>query len=93
LNFSICISTYWARTEKESKEPHTHTIMTDNTCTNNHMDTDVDVDESDMDYSQDIHAHDNDSECPVCDEIGCCRPSCEEEIERAEYMAQYWADF
>ena len=56
------------------------------------MDTDVDVDESDMDYSQDIHTHD-DSECPVCDEIGCCRPSCEEEIERAEYMAQYWADF
>ena len=66
--------------------------MTNDTCTNNHMDVDI-GDDFDMDYSQDIYTHDNDSECPVCDEFGCCKDSCEEEIEKAEYLAQYWADF
>jgi hypothetical protein len=55
--------------------------------------TNMDVDESTMDYSQDGYAYENDSECPVCDVSGCCRASCAEEIEKAEFFAQYWADF
>jgi hypothetical protein len=43
----------------------------------------------------DTHKHDDmhDESCPVCDMIDCANDTCEETIEKAEYMAQYWSDF
>lgn len=31
--------------------------------------------------------------CPICECEGCNSEECELEIERQEYMAEYWADF
>ena len=49
----------------------------------------------DIDYSQDMGNHytDDEPDCPVCGACGCCDEQCEMEIDRAEYLAQYWADF
>ena len=63
---------------------------------NEGMDCSQDIDFSqDIDYSQDMGNHytDDEPDCPVCGACGCCDEECEMEIDRAEYLAQYWADF
>ena len=60
------------------------------------MDYSQDIDFSqDIDYSQDMGNHytDDEPDCPVCGACGCCDEECEMEIDRTEYLAQYWADF
>lgn len=60
------------------------------------MDYSQDIDFSqDIDYSQDMGNHytDDEADCPVCGACGCCDEECEMEIDRAEFQAQYWADF
>ena len=60
------------------------------------MDLSQDIDFSqDIDYSQNMDNHytDDEPDCPVCGACGCCDEECEMEIDRAEYQAQYWADF
>ena len=48
------------------------------------------VDEEElMKYEPDVDEH----ECPICCECGCESEECDLEIERQEYMAEYWADF
>ena len=49
----------------------------------------------DIDYSQNMDNHytDDEPDCPVCGACGCYDEQCEMEIDRAEYQAQYWADF
>ena len=44
------------------------------------------------DYS-DFEPEVNEYECPICDQCGCQSEKCELEMERQEYMAEYWADF
>ena len=75
----------------KEKHKHTHTEMKDTNTNQN-------PEENDMDYSQDCcgddsYQYEDTSECPVCEAIGCCDEACEMEIDRAEYLAQYWADF
>ena len=45
------------------------------------------------DYSQNMDVCHDCDECPVCSDYGCTNSDCVEEIEKAEYYAQYWADF
>ena len=88
--------------EKTHRQTHTHNKMTDlnNTAEvyDNEMDYSQEVDnfvDDEMDYSQDMGDHytDDEPDCPVCGACGCCDEECEMEIDRAEYLAQYWADF
>jgi hypothetical protein len=79
----------------KEKHKHTHTEMKD---TNTNQNSTMNPEENDMDYSQDCcgddsYQYEDTSECPVCEAIGCCDEACEMEIDRAEYLAQYWADF
>tara|TARA_Y100000591_G_C21367237_1_gene466983 strand:- start:207 stop:407 length:201 start_codon:yes stop_codon:yes gene_type:complete len=66
--------------------------MTNQTDTNMNIDTESDLD---MDYSQDYNGDymEDEPDCPVCGACGCNDEVCEEEMDKAEYLAQYWADF
>ena len=88
--------------EKTHRQTHTHNKMTDQNNTaevyDNEMDFSQEVEnfvDDEMDYSQDMGDHNTDDEpdCPVCGACGCYDEECEMEIDRAEYQAQYWADF
>ena len=88
--------------EKTHRQTHTHNKMTDQNNTaevyDNEMDYSQEVEnfvDDEMDYSQDMGDHNTDDEpdCPVCGACGCYDEECEMEIDRAEYQAQYWADF
>lgn len=50
------------------------------------------VEVEELDYS-DMEFDNYEHECPICRECGCDSNECELEIERQEYMAEYWADF
>ena len=52
----------------------------------------ITCDEYEQDYLE-YEREVNENDCPICGECGCRRKSCEMEIERQEYMAEYWADF
>ena len=94
--------------EKTHRQTHTHNKMTDQNNTaevyDNENDFSMEVEnfvDDGMDYSQDIdfsqdmgdHYTDDEPDCPVCGSCGCYDEECEMEIDRAEYQAQYWADF
>jgi len=88
--------------EKTHRQTHTHNKMTDQNNTaevyDNEMDYSQEVEnfvDDEMDYSQDMGDHytDDEPDCPVCGACGCYDEECEMEIDRAEYQAQYWADF
>ena len=88
--------------EKTHRQTHTHNKMTDQNNTaevyDNEMDFSQEVEnfvDDEMDYSQDMGDHytDDEPDCPVCGACGCYDEECEMEIDRAEYQAQYWADF
>ena len=64
--------------------------MQDNNQTTSN--SEMDIDECD-DYSQNMDVCHDCDECPVCSDYGCTNSDCIEEIEKAEYYAQYWADF
>ena len=48
---------------------------------------DSEQESSDFEFSIDGYV------CPICEQCGCKKEECEMEIERQEYMAEYWADF
>ena len=50
-------------------------------------------DNTDMTNGGEMDTYEHDENCPVCDMIDCANDTCEETIEKAEYMAQYWSDF
>jgi hypothetical protein len=81
------------RAKGKDRQTHTHNKMTNQTDTN--MDIDVVIDNLDMDYSQDYNVDymEDEPDCPVCGACGCNDEVCEEEMDKAEYLAQYWADF
>ena len=47
------------------------------------------TDEEYAEYEQEVSEND----CVICGECDCQSEKCEMEIERQEYMAEYWADF
>ena len=56
---------------------------------------DIDCSSQPHDYfeSQEYNEPDDMVDCPVCRNTGCTDDMCVEVIEKAEYMAQFWADF
>ena len=89
MNLSVINYFYWALEGKIDKTTHINKMQDNNHTTSN---SEMDIDECD-DYSQNMDVCHDCDECPVCSDYGCTNSDCVEEMEKAEYYAQYWADF